>query len=326
MKRRQGGAALTAVIVLVILLIASWAFIGTVLYLKKAQSEEGPRKFVTSYMDALKNKNFEKVFEVLEFNVDKNILDKIKEGLANEDYFVWRINSYKITDVKVDGGFAKVSVEETNYKEFKGDAKEAEKFIKPGENTVKETFYLIKDDGKWTIDPCRSWINFKAFPLKAEDFQNISGHEAEEEAQKKMGAWVNTIGFGQLFTVLGNPNSSSVLPVLAAIAVPNFIRARGQGQFVACESNLKNIGTALEMYSTDNMGRYPTSLKQLTPDYLRSIPTCPAAGNDTYSSSYTSSKNPDAYTFCCSGKNHTNEGAGENYPQYNSMQGLIPGK
>ncbi|MCL5773286.1 MAG: hypothetical protein M1536_02765 [Firmicutes bacterium] len=325
MKKRQAGAVSTAVIVLIVLLIASWAFIGAFLFLKKAQSEEGPKKFVAAYMDALKNKDFNKVFEILDFNLDKNILDKIKELLANEEYLAWRINSYKITDVKVDGGFAKVSVEETDYKEFKGPAKEAEKFIKPGENIVKETFYLVKDDGKWAIDPCRSWINFKTFPLKAEDFQNIKGSE-EEEAQKKMGAWINTIGFGQFFTVVASPSVAPVVAIGAAIAIPNFIKARGQAQFVACESNMKNIGTALEMYATDNFGRYPTSLSQLTPNYLKSIPTCPEAARDTYSSSYRSSVNPDAYTFCCSGSNHTREGVGENYPQYNSVQGLITGK
>ena len=44
----------------------------------------------------------------------------------------------------------------------------------------------------------------------------------------------------------------AIIAILAAILVPNFIRARAQGQLTACKSNLKNIGTALEMYSTDN--------------------------------------------------------------------------
>lgn len=37
-------------------------------------------------------------------------------------------------------------------------------------------------------------------------------------------------------------------------------------------SNLKNIGTALEMYSTDHKGLYPKKLDELTPDYLKQIP------------------------------------------------------
>lgn len=47
-----------------------------------------------------------------------------------------------------------------------------------------------------------------------------------------------------------------------------------------CRSNLKNLGTALEMYSTDACGRYPSSLSSLTPDYLVTLPTCPASGRE----------------------------------------------
>ena len=52
----------------------------------------------------------------------------------------------------------------------------------------------------------------------------------------------------------------AIIAILAAILVPNFIRARAQGQLTACKSNLKNIGTAMEMYSTDWGGKYPTAI------------------------------------------------------------------
>jgi type II secretory pathway pseudopilin PulG len=113
----------------------------------------------------------------------------------------------------------------------------------------------------------------------------------------------------------------AIIAILAAILVPNFIRARAQGQVTACKSNLKNIGTALEMYSTDASGRYPTDKTKLTPDYLKSIPTCASAGSDTYA--YSSASNPDSYTVYCSGNNHKGVGAPAGYPQYNSIQGLI---
>lgn len=115
----------------------------------------------------------------------------------------------------------------------------------------------------------------------------------------------------------------AIIAILAAILVPNFIRARAQGQFTACKSNLKNIGTALEMYSTDASGRYPTTLNSLTPNYLKTIPTCPSAGAATYTGGFTSASNPDAYTVVCTGTNHKAVDAGQNYPQYNSVQGLI---
>lgn len=60
-----------------------------------------------------------------------------------------------------------------------------------------------------------------------------------------------------------------------AIVTPNFIRCRCQSSLMACKSNLKNIGTALEMYSVDH-GGYPRELAQLTPVYLKALPKCPS--------------------------------------------------
>ncbi len=115
----------------------------------------------------------------------------------------------------------------------------------------------------------------------------------------------------------------AIIAILAAILVPNFIRARAQGQVTACKSNLKNIGTALEMYSTDSSGRFPTTLTNLTPNYLKNIPTCPSLGSNTYTAGFTAASNPDSYTVVCSGSNHSGVGLSQNYPQYNSTQGLI---
>lgn len=118
----------------------------------------------------------------------------------------------------------------------------------------------------------------------------------------------------------------AIIAILASILVPNFLRARAQGQFTQCQANCKNIGTALEMYSTDNAGHYPTTaMTQLQPDYLRHIPECASAGTNTvYTSSYTANFNPDAYTFWCAGTNHSAVGVEQNYPQYNSTEGLKP--
>jgi hypothetical protein len=91
-----------------------------------------------------------------------------------------------------------------------------------------------------------------------------------------------------------------------------------------CESNEKNIGTALEMYSTDNSGRYPRSLSKLVPSYLLAIPTCPTAGTDTYSRYYQSASNPDGYTFMCTAK-HKIAAETWNFPEYCSSQGVDSG-
>ena len=48
------------------------------------------------------------------------------------------------------------------------------------------------------------------------------------------------------------------LLALSLTILPPRVEGRSQGQLTACKSNLKNIATALEMYSTDNSGQYPT--------------------------------------------------------------------
>lgn len=115
----------------------------------------------------------------------------------------------------------------------------------------------------------------------------------------------------------------------AAILVPNFIRARSQGQLSACKSNLKNLGTAMEMYATDNSGKYPDDMAKLTPEYLRDIPECPAAGRVSYAL-YTGLKAPgnesnseDYYYFECQGENHAGHGLAENFPAYSALMGLL---
>lgn len=124
----------------------------------------------------------------------------------------------------------------------------------------------------------------------------------------------------------------AIIAILAAILVPNFLKARAQGQLTACKSNCKNIATALEMYASDNGGRYPTTAsldaKLTTGNYLKLIPTCPAAGSNTYSQTYKVTQTPDAFSYNCSGNNHGKAYTGfnlnaSNYPQYDAEQGLL---
>lgn len=75
--------------------------------------------------------------------------------------------------------------------------------------------------------------------------------------------------------------------VAAAVLIPACQRETARRQETQCKTNMKNIGTAMEMYSTDFAGRYPrpdhpsryvgtASLRELTPNYLKTIPSCPA--------------------------------------------------
>ncbi|MBI2267671.1 MAG: hypothetical protein HYU64_21315 [Armatimonadetes bacterium] len=85
---------------------------------------------------------------------------------------------------------------------------------------------------------------------------------------------------------------------------------RHSSQFAACYSNVKNLSTVLEMYSTDNDGHYPPTGRleiSVTPIYLKTMPKCPTAGSSTYHLEYRSTMHPrDSYSFGCSGTNHEN--------------------
>jgi len=69
----------------------------------------------------------------------------------------------------------------------------------------------------------------------------------------------------------------AIIAILAAILIPNFLRARAQSQVSASKGNMKNIATALESYFVDN-GSYPSTLAALAAapqNYLRATPNDP---------------------------------------------------
>ena len=122
----------------------------------------------------------------------------------------------------------------------------------------------------------------------------------------------------------------SLLVFLAVLLIlPNFVRGHCQGALTACKSNLKNIGTGLEMYSTDWSGHYPRNLEALTPNYLKTIPECPTAGRVTYrltvglNAPSNSGSFEDYYLIECTGRSHANVSVPPNYPMYDGIQGLI---
>ncbi len=119
-----------------------------------------------------------------------------------------------------------------------------------------------------------------------------------------------------------------IVVVLAILFLFNclsdYLRARVTRIIIKCETNCKDIGTALEIYQGDNNNQYPQDLKKLTPDYLASIPTCESSGtNRGYIDSYHVGRDFKAYTFYCSGKNHSSVSLEANFPEYSSKDGLV---
>ena len=105
----------------------------------------------------------------------------------------------------------------------------------------------------------------------------------------------------------------AIIAILAGILIPNFVNARSQAQTAACESNLRAIATALELYYADNQV-YPTaSGAAVQPtlftangiSYLSNTPKDPAAqnGNATYTLTTVQAGGGSAatYTILCPG-------------------------
>jgi len=116
-----------------------------------------------------------------------------------------------------------------------------------------------------------------------------------------------------------------VWPLFCAM---NQMPHHGGSCLTACKSNCKNIATALEMYASDNDGRYPAKLQQLVPgNYLLKLPTCPQVNRMTYTD-YRCYQSPDSFSFTCVGNNHAKAYTGfstssTNFPQYSAECGLV---
>lgn len=79
----------------------------------------------------------------------------------------------------------------------------------------------------------------------------------------------------------------AIIGILAAIAIPNFVRNRNQSQAKACISNMRQISTACENYLTENnlsagaVSQINTSWSAAvvgTDNYIKVLPVCAAGG------------------------------------------------
>jgi len=156
----------------------------------------------------------------------------------------------------------------------------------------------------------------------------MNGYQEGYEPKKKSSTWLIVLLVGGTLILI---SSVCVIGVLAAILVPNFLKARVYGQMTACESNLKNIATALEMYATDNDGAYPLSVDDVTKPapwgsaYMKALPLCPAC-QKPYMYQNTSTEDEDSFLLTCGEINcHiASEKVGDGYfPQYTPGQGVI---
>ena len=80
----------------------------------------------------------------------------------------------------------------------------------------------------------------------------------------------------------------AIIGLLAAIAIPNFVRARTQSQKNACINNLRQIDGAVQQWALENKASDYTAMTDAnTLEYLKSVVTCPAGGSTiTFAESY----------------------------------------
>ena len=79
----------------------------------------------------------------------------------------------------------------------------------------------------------------------------------------------------------------AIIGLLAAIAIPNFVRARTQSQKNACINNLRQIDGAIQTWALENKKAASTSVAFTDiSSYLKSAVICPAGGVD-FNGSYT---------------------------------------
>jgi prepilin-type N-terminal cleavage/methylation domain-containing protein len=81
----------------------------------------------------------------------------------------------------------------------------------------------------------------------------------------------------------------AIIGLLAAIAIPNFVRARTQSQKNACINNLRQIDGAVQQWALEQKasGGATVSFTDIQP-YLKNSVLCPAAGaSATFATSYT---------------------------------------
>ncbi len=83
----------------------------------------------------------------------------------------------------------------------------------------------------------------------------------------------------------------AIIGLLAAIAIPNFVRARLRAQQTVCITNLRQIDGAKNLWALDNRGSAgatptPANLQPFLGRGNGTLPKCPADSSGTFATSY----------------------------------------
>ena len=83
----------------------------------------------------------------------------------------------------------------------------------------------------------------------------------------------------------------AIIGLLAAIAIPNFVKARNTSQINACINNLRQIDSAIQQWALETKKADTDAPTAAVYTYLKSqaVPICPAAGTYTLPAAVTGS-------------------------------------
>jgi len=84
----------------------------------------------------------------------------------------------------------------------------------------------------------------------------------------------------------------AIIAILAAVAIPNFVRYRKTAQMNACISNLKQIQSAFEQAKLAGKANPGWSDIVGATAYIKVSPTCPATGSVSYTLPQDDTSNP----------------------------------
>jgi len=100
-----------------------------------------------------------------------------------------------------------------------------------------------------------------------------------QPAPRGMSPWLIVI----IIAAVAVPIVIAVVGLLAAIAIPNFVKARQASQRAVCVSNLRQMDFAKTMWANDHKkhdGDEPAESEIFGPGkYMNAKPICPAGGN-----------------------------------------------
>ncbi|GEM_PF-2809294 len=105
--------------------------------------------------------------------------------------------------------------------------------------------------------------------------------------------------------------------IMADMLLSKLTMARQISSLEGCVNNLSNIGMAIELYGEDHRNTLPPDLENLVPDYLQTMPRCPAGGLYRYEQ-----RGSKDYIIRCTGNVHAQAGVSGDNPSYTPSLGV----